>query len=87
MKYKLRPIIIDAQEWDGSPQALAKIQAMVTPANSTKIQYVAKTNSLFVQSLYGTVVAQVGDFVVNGLDGDIFLVKANIFSVMAAKAE
>lgn len=88
MKYKLNPVIIDAIQWDGTAVVFNQIKSM---ANSSpvpvSVQCVASDKSIFIQFLSGTLVAQIGDFVVRGVMGEIYPVKPNIFAIMATKAE
>lgn len=72
MKYKKKPVVIEAVEWTGS-----NVSDMEEFA-STKVEYTLD-NCLIVDTLEGVMKANIGDFIVKGIQGEFYPCKPDIF--------
>jgi ATP-dependent Clp protease protease subunit len=87
MKYRLNPVLIEGILWDGTQSCLAQIQTLIQNATMSAATHVPSNNTFVFQTLEGTLIAQVGDYVVRGVAGEVYPVKQQIFAMMATKAE
>lgn len=84
--YKKRPVIIEAQEWDGTDESANEIIAWGA-WNNIMIQFHARLQGdehispafLTIDTLEGTMTAQVGDFIIKGVQGEFYPCKPDIF--------
>lgn len=70
-KYCKKPVEIEAIQWNGENES--EIKAFVGDA----AQFTA--TSLAIKTLEGTMIAQVGDFIIRGVDGEFYPCKPDIF--------
>lgn len=75
MKFRKKPVVIEAVEWDGMLGTIPKIQAI----NKLKRKIKIKGGQLFIDTLEGTHEAKVGDMVIQGVNGEIYPCKPDIF--------
>lgn len=70
-KYCKKPVEIEAIQWNGENEL--EIKAFVGDA----AKFTA--TSLAIKTLEGTMIAQVGDFIIRGVDGEFYPCKPDIF--------
>jgi len=79
--YKKRPVVIDANQWDGSMQSADVIlkwaHAFGAEMSCSYIQDVE--NVLRIETIEGTMTAQVGDFIIRGVQDEFYPCKPDIF--------
>ena len=72
MKYRAKPVIIEAIQWNGK--------------NGNEIKEFAHDSveignySILIDTLEGMVVAQIGDYIIRGIKGEFYPCKADIFN-------
>jgi hypothetical protein len=71
-KYRKKPVVIEAVEWTGS-----NVFDMEEFA-STKVEYTFD-NCLIVATLEGAMKANVGDYIIKGVQGEFYPCKPDIF--------
>lgn len=82
-KYQKRPVEVEAVRWDGSDEALDAIYAMAGDARRAVV--VRKHASggaqrvLSIVTLEGEMVANEGDYVIRGVQGELYPCKPGIF--------
>ena len=83
MKFRKKPVVIEAFKWSGS---LADVPAVcslwVAPAwEAGKLFMLPEQHedALLIKTLNGTVVALVGDWIIQGVDGELCPCKPDIF--------
>lgn len=79
MKYRKRPVIIEAVQWTGT----------VTPAVERllgKQKVLPKGASLLIPTLEGVMEARPGDYIIRGVDGELYPCKPDIFNKTYEKA-
>ena len=70
MKYRKKPVVIDAIVWDGENRE--EIEAFCT-------DYMWVSGALYVDTLEGTHCARVGDYIIKGVQGEFYPCKPDIF--------
>jgi hypothetical protein len=85
MKYRKKPVVIEAMQFDGSNHS--KIYAWsnfeVRSAKPHKDNYYC----LAVETLEGTMEGNIGDFVIRGIKGEYYFCKPDIFELTYEKVE
>ena len=82
MKYRTKPVIIDAFNWTGGPDqeedpewivdAIKEGNAWFKKAGSPSVKF-------YIKTLEGTMEAAVGDYIIQGAQGEIYTCKPEIF--------
>lgn len=71
-KYRKKPVVIEAIQWDGN---LTTIDNFNIPECSQMLG----SKTLQIQTLEGEMTAQVGDYIIKGIQGEFYPCKADIF--------
>ena len=80
MKYRKKPVVIEAIKWDGG-DALSIAQF----TGNDNITH--KGGNLFIETLEGTMQANKGDFIIKGVKGEFYPCKPDIFEKTYEKVE
>ena len=80
MRYRKKPIVIEAVRWEGS---LPPIMAFV----SVEFSIDDETRSLFIPTLEGEMRADIGDWIIKGVEGEFYPCKPTIFDATYEPAE
>lgn len=75
MKYRKLPVEIDATVWDCSEEKLIIIQAWA----GDKIVTVDDKGFLLIETLEGSMIGNVGDYIIRGIKGEVYPCKPDIF--------
>jgi len=78
MRYVRKPITVDAVVWNGYDGVFEVIEEWLAP-NPVDRQ---AEDSIAMHSPAGTRVANIGDVVVRGIEGDVFPMKKDLFDQM-----
>jgi len=78
MKFKKKPIIIDAWLWDESRKTLKETgcQMLSCAGNENKPDWL---HSLYIKTLEGSVSVNRGDYIIKGVKGEFYPCKPDIF--------
>lgn len=76
MKFRKKPVVIDAVQFDGSIDCTAKIVAL---AGNQKTVLKADHSSITIDTLEGVMTARIGDWIIKGVQGEIYPCKPDIF--------
>ena len=97
MKYRKKPVVIEAIQWDGSRKSTKEVLEFMGQVVDTKLQiscdkfddYVSLANKegLTIHTLEGDMTAQVGDYIIEGVNGELYPIKADIFEKTYEKVE
>ena len=89
MKYRKKPVVIEAIQWDGSRKSTKEVLEFMGQVVDTKLQiscdkfddYVSLANKegLTIHTLEGDMTAQVGDYIIEGVNGEFYPCKPDIF--------
>ncbi len=78
MKYRKKPVIIDAVEWTGANHLIT--ETFMKDSGAT-IDYSEKQLGVIkIPTLEGMMSAQVGDFIIKGVNGEFYPCKPDIFA-------
>ena len=85
-RYRKRPVIIEAFKWTGGPDQTEDpvwaIKAMEMPWGELGAMRVVKDSDdihMEIHTLEGVHVATVGSFIIQGVEGEVYSCKADIF--------
>ncbi|MDA3854650.1 MAG: hypothetical protein PF569_00215 [Candidatus Woesearchaeota archaeon] len=73
-KYRKRPVIIDAEIFDGTDDSVFRIKKL-TSANSV----FRGDECLMIHTLEGEMKGSIGDYIIRGVKGELYPCKPNIF--------
>jgi len=74
-KYRKKPVVIDAEQWDGSANARCAI--LIMGGNRAFVENYDGT--LSIETLEGTMRASLGDWIIKGIKGEFYPCKPDIF--------
>jgi len=93
MKYRKKPVVIDAFIWDGNRETLARNighfssnAGFVSEAKVTDSGLMF-TGKLKIPTLEGEMLADVGDWIIRGVKGEFYPCKPDIFEATYEAAE
>ena len=83
MKYRKKPVVIDAVQWNGDNlwEAQKFCPSMTTPAMSNKAEdyHAIDKKMLIIPTLEGNHYCSVGDYIIKGIQGEFYPCKPDIF--------
>jgi hypothetical protein len=85
MKYKKKPVVIEAFQWDTTDECLDSVDWIYEKLVSGEVG--RTTNNLHIKTLEGTMKADVGDYIIKGINGEIYPCKPDIFLKTYEKVE
>ncbi len=87
MKFRKKPVVIEAQRWDGDnlPELREWAHAGMAPEANSIITH--DGFSLYVRTLEGPLRAEVGDMIIRGVKGEFYPCKPDIFAATYDLAE
>ena len=71
MKYRKKPVVIEAVQWTGDNEKEVY--------DFTRGEYYITRGELFIETLEGDMLASVGDFIIKGVKGEFYPCKPDIF--------
>lgn len=77
MRYRKKPVIIEAVQWDATKQSWDEILAM---GNIDWVPGEMGSNSFGINTLEGVMKVSKGDFVIRGVNGEFYPCKPDIFN-------
>lgn len=86
MKYRKLPVIIEAIQFTDDSDTLCALSEL--GLDPVRIDYAnPKTPVLKIQTLEGTMAAQIGDYIIKGVNGEFYPCKPDIFEKTYEVAE
>ena len=82
MKFRKKPVIIDAFRFDGTKENAYDILNWAGPKSGMEHRYTSKldhTNILVIQTLEGEMRAVKNDWIIKGVNGEFYPCKPDIF--------
>ena len=76
--YQKKPVVVFAVHYTGTPESLRDVIDMAGPEWDNRIQY-NDDGTLTIKTLEGDMLAQEGDFVIQGVKKEIYPCKPDIF--------
>lgn len=80
MKYRKKPVVVEAMQWNGNNlyECLCFMNCDKKQPEPYNISHNAK-NEIAIQTLEGTMIASVGDYIIRGVNGELYPCKPDIF--------
>lgn len=76
MRYKKRPVVIEAVEWRQTLASFEEISQLAT-GSDRKIEW--RGAGLIIHTLEGDMLANKGDYIIRGVKGELYPCKPDIF--------
>lgn len=76
MKYRKKPVVIDAVRWDGR---LTTVESLVVGSITPDVSQELDDPALLISTLEGVLRAEVGDYIIRGVKGELYPCKPDIF--------
>lgn len=76
MKFRKKPVVIEAEQFDGTEDSVVRILAM---GNKKARAIQAVGNTLVINTLEGAMEAVPGDWIICGVQGELYPCKPDIF--------
>jgi len=86
MKYRKKPVVIDAYKYEGDGLDALSWSAEVSPDPKTPL-IVKPGIGLFIETLEGEMHVSEGDFIIKGIQGEFYPCKPDIFEQTYEKVE
>lgn len=83
-KYRKRPVVIEAIQWDGTDGSARTIQDWANTPGAVRVLYNVAT--LVIQTLEGDMTATPGDWIIRGVKGEFYPCKPDIFQATYEEA-
>lgn len=74
MKYRKKPVIIEAVQWNGSNIS------EICKFTNRDVSHLLVCGQLYIETLEGTHHASVGDYIIKGVKGEFYPCKPDIFA-------
>lgn len=75
MYYRKKPVVIEGIQWTGE-----NIKEISDFTGVSHISYELPSNKLSIVTLEGTMIAKKGDFIIKGVEGEVYPCKPDIFA-------
>lgn len=76
MRYRKKPVVIDAVRWDGK---LTTVEPLLAGSSNPSVEQDLGDPALLIPTLEGTMRAEVGDWIIRGVKGELYPCKDDIF--------
>jgi len=87
MKYKNKPVVIEAVQFKDDPDVLIEIQEFMG-GGELRVSYEKPDNPVIkIETLEGVMEASVGDYIIRGVKGEYYPCKPDIFDQTYEPAE
>jgi len=80
-RYRKKPVIIEAMQWDGSEESAAQIRTMLSEDVSYEVTNEGFFVKLYISTREGELNASIGDWIVKGIKNEVYPVKDDIFNL------
>lgn len=82
MKFRKKPVVIEAIRWDGKLNTLYQLQTMGMKTTVSEIGgYPIERCNLRIKTLEGEHIANIGDWIIKGVKGEFYPRKPDIFEM------
>jgi len=79
MKYRKKPVVIDAVQFFDTSESIFELGEFIDN-QSTRISYADKDNpKVTITTLEGNITGSVGDYIIKGISGEFYPCKPDIF--------
>ena len=81
-KYRKKPVIIEAVQFDGTDESVDWLLPQLISGEIGRA-----TNKLYIKTLEGTMTANIGDYIIKGVNGEFYPCKPDIFEATYEKVD
>jgi hypothetical protein len=82
MKYRKKPVTIEATQWNGCMTGIRAIEAMHKGLVTTAIDHIGENVKRWeIRTLEGVHRVSIGDWIIKGVKGEFYLCKPDIFEM------
>ncbi len=84
MKYRKKPVVVDAFKWTGGPDQLEDPEWCIDliKQNKIRIHRIPEMGiHMAIETLEGIMIARVGDYIIRGIKGEVYPCKPDIFEM------
>lgn len=74
--YRKKPVVIEAVRWDGN---LTTVEPLLVGSTCTQVEQDFLDSGLTIPTLEGKMTASVGDYIIKGVQGELYPCKPDIF--------
>lgn len=81
MKFKKKPVVIEAEQFLPNDEAIEKVMALASQG-SRQVQVTRLPDgkcTMHIQTLEGVMEASIGDWIIRGIQGEVYPCKPDIF--------
>ena len=78
MKYRKKPVVIEAFKWTGGIDQLEDPEWIVEEIKKGNVWF-DRPSTMKIKTLEGVMTAQIGDYIIQGVNGEIYPCKPDIF--------
>jgi hypothetical protein len=75
MKYRKKPVVIEAIQWTGSHESAQEINDW----NNKQFWTIKDDRRMMIPTLEGTMAANPGDYIIKGVNGEFYPCKPDVF--------
>lgn len=85
MKFRKKPVVIDAEQWNGNWDSIKHLFPIENAISPTDVDY--DNNNVMIHTLEGDMKAELGDWIIKGVNGECYPCKPDIFEKTYEKVE
>lgn len=88
MKYRKKPVVIEAVRWTG--ENVGEINGFCNPVKDYTVRNTilwSKDKTLLIKTLEGNMLANVGDYIIKGVNGEYYPCKPDVFAKTYERVE
>jgi len=78
MRFRKKPVIIEAIQWDGESETLAELSEFT---GQRRLRFDPERETLIIETLEGNHIATKGDWIIKGVKGECYPCKPDIFEL------
>ena len=86
MKYRKKPVVIEAVRYDDTEESIVEIINLTTQGMDART-ITSTSSGLRIRTLEGMMNASVGDYIIKGVKGELYPCKPDIFEQTYEKVE
>lgn len=76
-RFREKPIIIEAFQWDGTDKCLDSVNWICDKLDDKSVERTLQ--HLYIKTLEGVMKADIGDYIIKGVNGELYPCKPDIF--------
>jgi hypothetical protein len=85
-RYRKKPVIVEAFHWTGDQTQTEDPEWIVEAIREGEVTFIpsgpGKTVCMLIRTLEGDMIASPGDFIIQGVTGELYPCKPNIFNLI-----